>query len=85
VSDFEQEVEKTRAIEIGAQAGYTGGTPAKEKAILVSVSVKSKYDQEDSVAELKELALSSDVIVLDSIIQRPKEINPRYLMGEEDQ
>ena len=82
VSDFEQEVEKTRAIEIGAQAGYARGTPAKEKAILVSVSVKSKYDQEDSVAELKELALSSDVIVLDSIIQRPKEINPRYLMGE---
>jgi GTP-binding protein HflX len=80
--DFEQEIEKTRAIETGLQGSYAGGTSAKEKAILVSVSVKPKYDQEDSIAELRELALSSDVLVLDAIIQRPKEINPRYLMGE---
>lgn len=82
IRDFEQEVEKTRAIETGTQGRYSGGTSAKEKAILVSVSKKPKYDQEDSIAELRELALSSDVIVLDTIIQRPKEINPRYLMGE---
>jgi GTP-binding protein HflX len=54
----------------------------REKAILISVSLKPKYEQEDSIEELKELALSSDVIVLDSIIQRPKEINPKYIMGE---
>jgi len=82
VNDFEQQAEKTRAIGIGTQGRYSGGTSAKEKAILVSVSKNPKYDQEDSIAELKELALSSDVIVLDTIIQRPKEINPRYLMGE---
>ena len=82
VRDFEQEVEKTGAIETGLQGRYTGGTSAREKAILVSVSVKPKYDQEDSIAELRELALSSDVMVLDAIIQRPHEINPRYLMGE---
>jgi GTPase len=80
VRDFEQEVEKTRAVETGMRA--SGGASAKEKAILVSVAVKSRYDQEDSVAELQELALSSDVMVLDAVIQRPKEINPRYLMGE---
>jgi GTPase len=82
VGDFEREVEKTRAVETSAQGRYAGGTSAKEKAILVSVAVKSRYDQEDSTAELQELALSSDVMVLDTIIQRPKEINPRYLMGE---
>lgn len=54
----------------------------REKAILISVSLKPRYEQEDSLEELKELALSSDVIVLDSVIQRPKEINPKYLMGE---
>lgn len=81
VRDFEQEVEKTRAIGTSTQGRYSGGTSAKEKAILVSVSKNPKYDQEDSIAELRELALSSDVIVLDMIIQRPKEINPRYLMG----
>jgi GTP-binding protein HflX len=54
----------------------------RERAILVSVSLNPKYKQEDSLEELKELVLSSEVLVLDSVIQRPKEINPRYLMGE---
>ena len=80
VRDFEQEVEKARSVEISLHAA--GGASGKEKAILVSVAVKSRYDQEDSIAELQELALSSDVMVLDTVIQRPKEINPRYLMGE---
>jgi GTP-binding protein HflX len=54
----------------------------RERAILVSVSTMPKYSQEDSLDELKELAQSSNVLVLDTVIQRPKEINPRYLMGE---
>ena len=54
----------------------------RERAILVSVSTKPRYEQEDSIEELKELARSSDILVLDTVIQRPKEINPRYLMGE---
>ncbi|MBI4689771.1 MAG: GTPase HflX [Nitrospirae bacterium] len=54
----------------------------REKAILISVSQRPKYEQEDSLEELKELAASNDVLVLDTVIQRPKEINPKYLMGE---
>ncbi len=54
----------------------------RERAILVGVSTRPRYEQEDSIEELKELAQSSDVLVLDTIIQRPKEINPRYLIGE---
>lgn len=54
----------------------------RERAILVSASLNSKYEQEDSLEELKELAISNDILVLDIIIQRPKVINPRYLMGE---
>ncbi len=54
----------------------------REKSILISVSQKPKYEQEDSLEELKELAFSSDVLVLDTVIQRPKAINPKYLMGE---
>ncbi len=54
----------------------------RERAILISVSTKPKYEMEDSIEELKELALSSDVIVLDTVIQRLKEINPKYLLGE---
>lgn len=54
----------------------------REGAILVGVSTRPRYEQEDSMEELKELAGSSGVLVLDTVIQRPKEINPRFLMGE---
>ncbi|MEW6584897.1 MAG: GTPase HflX, partial [Nitrospirota bacterium] len=54
----------------------------REKAILVSVSTRPRFEQEDSMEELKDLARSSDILVLDTAIQRPKDINPRYLMGE---
>ncbi len=77
---LDEELERARGFDVSG----TGAVRAarKELAILVSVSAKPKYEQEDSVEELKELALSSDVVVLDSVIQRPKEINPKYLMGE---
>jgi GTP-binding protein HflX len=54
----------------------------RERAVLVSVSTASRFEQEDSVEELKELAEASNVIVLDSVLQRPRQINPKYLMGE---
>ena len=54
----------------------------RERAILVSVSTSARYEQEASMEELKELANSSNVIVLDTVIQRLKQINPKYLMGE---
>ncbi len=54
----------------------------RERAILVSVSTHPKFEQEDSMEELNELAVSGGVLVLDRVIQRPKEINPKYLMGE---
>jgi GTP-binding protein HflX len=54
----------------------------RERALLVSISLRPRYEQEDSIEELKDLAQSSDVLVLDAVIQRPKEINPKYLMGE---
>ncbi len=54
----------------------------RERAILVSVSTGSRHEQEESIEELKELANSSNVIVLDTLLQRLKQINPKYLMGE---
>jgi GTP-binding protein HflX len=53
----------------------------RERAILVSACNCAPQEQKDSIEELTELALSCNVIVLDSILQRLKEINPRYLMG----
>jgi len=54
---------------------------SRERAILVSVSTRHKEEQMDSLDELKDLARSSNVIVLDTVCQRPERINPKYLMG----
>jgi GTP-binding protein HflX len=54
----------------------------REKAILVSVTHASLQETEDSLDELTELARTADVLVLDRVIQRPRRINPKFLMGE---
>ena len=53
-----------------------------EKAILISVSRENRESLVNSMEELKELAESSGVFVVDSIIQRPQSISPTSLMGE---
>ncbi len=55
---------------------------ATEKAILISVSRESRESLVNSMEELRELAESSGVFVVDSIIQRPQNISPTTLMGE---
>jgi GTP-binding protein HflX len=55
---------------------------AKEKAILISVSKENREKLESSMEELTELAESSRVFVVDSIIQRPQNISATTLMGE---
>lgn len=53
----------------------------RERAVLVSVAMKPKDEQMESLEELKELARTSNVVVLDAICQRPERLNPKYLMG----
>lgn len=79
--DFDILVSSLEA-ELRSGQGSFGLRDSRERAILVSVSAGSRFEQEDSIEELKELADSSNVIVLDSVLQRPKRINPKYLMGE---
>ncbi|BCR04492.1 GTPase HflX [Desulfuromonas versatilis] len=54
----------------------------REKAILVSVSQASRLETENSLDELAELARTADVVVIDRLTQRPRQLNPKYLMGE---
>jgi GTP-binding protein HflX len=54
----------------------------QEKAILISVSKERREILESSMEELKELAESSGVFVMDTIIQRPQKISPTTLIGE---
>lgn len=59
------------------------GTDALERAILISVTVSgTRQEAEDSMAELRELARTAQVEALDEFIQRPRSLNPRYVMGE---
>lgn len=55
---------------------------AEERGILISVTTAPRVEAEDSLAELKELARTAGVEVLDTVIQHRREYNPRYLMGE---
>ncbi len=55
----------------------------KERAILVSVVPYGRpYPIDDSLEELKELTRSTDLDVIDVVVQRPKKIHSKYLMGE---
>ncbi len=54
---------------------------SREKAILLSVSQVSRQEALDSMDELAELARTADVVVFDRIMQRPKQLNPKTLMG----
>lgn len=55
---------------------------AEERAILVSVSRRPRPEAEDSLDELRELARTAGIQVLDSFIQIRRDISPRFLMGE---
>lgn len=52
-----------------------------DRAILVNVSTGAIADAEDSMAELRELAKSAGVVVLDEMIQRRSTIDPRTVVG----
>ncbi len=54
---------------------------ASDRTILVNVTNGSLADAEDSMAELRELAASAGVAVLDQMIQRRPAIDPRTVLG----
>ena len=55
---------------------------ARDRTILVGVTTASLAEAEESMAELHELADSANIVVLDEIIQRRSEIDPRTLLGK---
>jgi GTPase len=52
-----------------------------ERAFLISVTNAPRKKAMDSLAELRELARTNGVEVLETIVQLPKKIDPRILMG----
>lgn len=80
--DFRSFVETLeQTLERGLKEGTLVAT-GQERGILISVTQRPLEEAVDSMEELKELARTAGVGVLDTVIQRPKEFNPRYLLGE---
>jgi GTP-binding protein HflX len=53
----------------------------RDRVILVGVTTGFLSDAEESMAELNELAVSADVVVLDTILQRRPKIDPKTVLG----
>jgi GTP-binding protein HflX len=75
IAALEMELERTRAATVDL-------SDRREKAILISVTQVPRQEADDSLDELAELARTADVVVLDRVMQRPRQLNPRTLMGE---
>ncbi len=57
-------------------------TTDRPDAILVGVTTGDSEEAAESIAELKELAESADVVILDTIIQRRPQIDPKTVLGK---
>ncbi len=53
----------------------------RERALLVSITTNSAHKAEEGLDELCELAETSGIEVVETVIQRRKRIDPRFLMG----
>jgi GTPase len=53
----------------------------RDRVILVGVTTGYLSEAEESLAELEELALSAEAVVLDKIIQRRPKIDPKTVLG----
>src|SRR6185369_16937590 len=73
VEELEAELARTREVR--------SASDRRDRAILVGVTTGSVVEAEDSLAELAELAESSNVVVLDRLVQRRSQLDPRTLVG----
>ncbi len=53
----------------------------RDRALLISVTTGTRPEAEASMAELVELARSAGVLVLGEVIQRRKQMHPKYILG----
>lgn len=74
ISSLEEELERVRPLkEIGDQ---------EDRALLVCVYAGPRYQAEERVQELRELARTAGVSVVGEILQRRDRPDPRYVVGK---
>ncbi len=74
VQSLEDELERNRSAFAALRR--------QDRAIAVSVTTAERDQALESMNELLELAHTSGIEVADQIVQRPRQINPRYLIGK---
>ncbi|HWP34847.1 MAG TPA: GTPase HflX [Thermodesulfobacteriota bacterium] len=67
--------------EIARAQGARDVGDTRPRALLVSVTTDRSSRPEASLEELKELARSDDIVVLDAVLQRRQRLDPSYLVG----
>ncbi len=74
-----------RALEEEIAGQQTRGVDlrrATDRAILIHVSSLPWHEVQDRMRELADLCRTAGVEPLETVVQRPRRINPRYLLGE---
>ena len=79
-TDF-QELIRSLEVELFRSEG-TRISETREKAILVGVAEGSSSRSEESLDELRDLAISNNLEVIDVVVQRAARANPRFLIGK---
>jgi GTPase len=74
INSLESEMARNRRITQRKQTN-------RDRVILVSVTTDAISYAGESLAELEELALSANVVVLDKILQRRRQIHPKTVLG----
>ncbi len=75
INSLEDEMARIRLTARNRQTG-------RDRAILVGVTTGDSDIAAESIAELKELAESAEVVILDTIIQRRPKIDPKTVLGK---
>jgi GTP-binding protein HflX len=68
--------------EMARNRGARRASDNRDRAILVGVTTGTTAEARDSMDELRELAISGGLVVLDEIIQRRQTLDPKTLAGK---
>jgi len=79
--DFNQFI-RSLEEEFRRTQGVRDVSDTSERAVLVGVSNGQRFPAEESLQELRELANSAGLVVMDSVVQRRHKIDPKFLIGK---
>lgn len=68
--------------EMARNRGARKSSDTRDRAILVGVTTETTAEAKDSIDELRELATSGGLVVLDEIVQRRQSLDPKTLVGK---